>query len=55
MAFPPSKAKKNSEPKTQVEREAPVSTGKGGIPNSLKLKKAGTSNAPGVEKNVNQF
>jgi len=32
-----------------------VSTGKGGIPNSLKIKAAGTKDAPGVDKTVNKF
>jgi hypothetical protein len=32
-----------------------VSTGKGGIPASLKVKAAGTKDAPGVDKTVNKF
>lgn len=33
----------------------PTSTGSGGIPKSLKIKAAGTKDAPGLEKNVNLF
>ena len=33
----------------------PVSTGRGGIPTSLRLKKAGTHDAPGTDKTVNLF
>lgn len=32
-----------------------VSTGKGGIPASLKVKAAGTKDAPGVDKSVNSL
>jgi hypothetical protein len=37
------------------ENGGPTSTGKGGIPNSLKVKAAGTKGAPGIEKTVNNL
>jgi len=33
----------------------PVSSGNGGIPASLRIKKAGTKDTPGTEKTVNTF
>lgn len=51
--FPP-KQGGNSKPLKVVDT-ATVTTGKGGIPASLKIKAAGTKDAPGVEKNVNAF
>ena len=51
--FPPKGASKNA-PVPTTETPA-VSTGKGGIPASLKIKAAGTKNAPGKEKTVNYF
>lgn len=53
MAFPPLKGG-NSQP-LKVNNVGPTSTGKGGIPASLKIKAAGTKDAPGLEKNVNLF
>lgn len=51
--FPPKGAKKNV---IVVKPDTPaVSTGGGGIPASLKVKAAGTKDAPGLEKNVNAF
>jgi hypothetical protein len=51
--FPPAKGtKKASIPSYDCP---PVSTGKGGIPASLKVKAAGSKDAPGVEKKVNLF
>lgn len=55
MAFPPSKAKGGAPVQPQDVAPAPVSTGNGGIPKSLKVKAAGTKDAPGLEKNVNAF
>lgn len=57
--FPPAKGKKSVSP-AQVNLPGndtgnPVSTGKGGIPASLKIKKAGTKDTPGVDKTVNEF
>lgn len=53
--FPPSKANQKASKPAQVVDLGPVSTGKGGIPASLKIKAAGTVNSPGVEKTVNLF
>jgi len=41
--------------KGAVPKVGPTSTGKGGIAASLKVKKAGTQDAPGLEKTVNLF
>jgi len=56
MAFPPLKSNKQPVSPPQVTGErGPISTGKGGIKASLKIKNASIVNAPGVEKNVNLF
>lgn len=59
MAFPPTKGNSNSKlyPNSDPKQmdSTPTSTGNGGIPASLKVKKAGTVNSPGLEKNVNLF
>lgn len=51
--FPPKKA--NVKPNIPSYDCPPVSTGNGGLAKSLKLKNAGTKNAPGNEKTVNLF
>jgi len=46
----------NNKPNVPAENpNASISKGNGGIPASLKVKAAGTKDAPGVDKNVNQF
>lgn len=50
-SFPP-KSGGNSK-SLKVAENATITTGNGGIPASLKIKNAGTVNAPGLEKNVN--
>jgi hypothetical protein len=53
--FPPAKgSSKRSAPPVAPE-VGPVSTGKGGLKFTLKVKAAGTTNAPGVDKTVNLF
>lgn len=49
MSFPPAKGTKI--PKVKMVHES-VSNGGGGITASLKVKAAGSKNAPGVEKTV---
>jgi hypothetical protein len=51
--FPPKKASKSAPAVLADPIPGPVSTGGGGIPASLKIKAAGTKNAPGVERDVN--
>lgn len=52
-SFPP-KSGGNSQPLKVVE-SATVTTGNGGLKKSLQIKKAGTKDTPGVDKNVNLF
>lgn len=52
--FPP-KSASQSAPSIPVKNCGPTSLGNGGIPASLKVKAAGTKDAPGLEKNVNLF
>lgn len=51
--FPP--AKGNGKPKVETYDCGPASTGNGGIAKSLKIKAAGTKDAPGKEKSVLEF
>jgi len=51
--FPP--ARKQGVPNLPNYDCPPVSTGKGGIGYSLKLKARGTKDAPGIDKTVNGF
>lgn len=57
--FPPARGRKgyteNSVALPGNDKCNPVSTGKGGIKASLRVKNAGSHNAPGVEKTVNLF
>lgn len=57
--FPPAKGNSNAtkEPNGYPKQQdsSATSTGNGGIAASLKVKAAGTKNAPGADKNVNQF
>lgn len=55
--FPPAKGNRPNPPTPpQVTGErGPISTGNGGIKASLKVKAAGTKNAPGLDKTVNLF
>jgi hypothetical protein len=52
--FPPSKGNKSVSQASVTLPSNPVPTGKT-IEQSLKVKAAGTKDAPGVEKNVNCF
>jgi hypothetical protein len=57
--FPPAKGNSNANqyPNSNPNQmdSTPTSTGNGGIKASLKIKAAGTQDAPGLDKNVNQF
>ena len=52
-SFPPATTPK-SVPQKVVDTST-VTTGKGGIKAGLKIKNAGTKNAPGFDKTVNTF
>lgn len=53
--FPPKKATKTPNTAGDKPESGPFSTGKGGIPASLKVKAAGTKDAPGKDKTVLEF
>lgn len=57
--FPPARGSKTvSESRAALpgnDKGNPVSTGRGGIKASLRIKNAGCKDAPGVEKTVNLF
>lgn len=52
--FPPKKASKKPKGKSPGDYST-TTTGKGGIAASLRVKNAGTKDAPGVEKTVNNL
>lgn len=53
MSFPPAKGKGPIKPVYNSVETGAVSTGKGGLPASLKIKRAGTKDLPQIEKTVN--
>ena len=53
--FPPAKASRKAPVQPEEAVKNPVSTGKGGLTASIKVKNAGTTPSAGVEKNVNAF
>lgn len=53
--FPPAKGNQKPSKPAQIVDLGPVSTGNGGIKMSLRVKAAGTKNAPGLPKDVNTF